>query len=565
MQTAVSSNDTVDVIPKKRVVNLPRTTNNTPKVTPHKPDSVASNKRHKAAGQTQGKAVAHAVTSAAPQFQHIQDHQVVVGDPGRRKNRTTPATDIAIEVKEEFLENYRGKKKASWIPLAIKETEKRIWKTFPQSKGKNLTVVKCNKNTTDRTVSTNTHGYSWDKKATYGIGKPKEALEFFFDSRDPPKQENAVAKYRAKLNSLDRSKFPRHELRNFEKTLRFFEKQQKAEETCAMAKNLLTSLPLIPAFEKQWATLMSLKIKDGAGNAATSLADCAAATSGLLQGSAVVPTPHAGYETGKRLPSQPAVAQLEKPKGRAETLFPLDYTEHTAISTAASATHESSSTGDLELFHQILVEEMGMHPSTAGAVNYSSLDDDTTEDDDHPLLEHDYFSFIDWNYLPGFCCGVPEDISQMSQGQSLSEPGSELGDATIPPHNNGIDPTVPYDEHQYAHQRLHLPPPSGHERSEDESTLMLTSIASIPESFDGSGTAEGSAVHAPALLTAQEQFGLPIPAALPTCPTALPPSSPAKSRPRRLRRVTRRQLRMWFWKKWLKRASSTRRAAPSQE
>ena len=218
---------------------------------------------------------------------------------------------------------------------------------------------------------------------------------------------------------------------------------------------------------------------------------------------------------------------------------------------------------DLELLHQIFVEEMARPPSTA-AVNYPNLDD-ATEDDDQPLLGHDFFSFIDWSYLPGFCCGVPEDISPTTQGQSLVDhQGSELGDATIPP-QNGIDPTVPYDEDQPAHQRLHLPPPLGHERSEDESTLMLTSIASIPESFDDSGTAEVSAVHAPALSTAQEEFRLPIPAALPTCPTAFLSARPAQSRPRRLRRVTRRQLRIWFWKKLLKRATSTRRAVPFQE
>ena len=127
----------------------------------------------------------------APKF-IIQDWHVVLGDTHARADRTTKATELLRSVKDKFKKEWKGEKKSTWIPLALKDFNKRLEnELFPASKYPQiskqelgLVLVRCTPKSMERVAEPYLYGYEGDTEALFGIAQAKQALEFFLISRD---------------------------------------------------------------------------------------------------------------------------------------------------------------------------------------------------------------------------------------------------------------------------------------------------------------------------------------------------------------------------------------------
>ena len=211
-----------------------------------------------------------ATLPSSPFQKVIQEWHVVLGDTqsGGRRGKTTRATDILRQVKQECKAAHAGKPKKTWIPAARRMFAHRVKQEFANqtaaadySDDIGLVLVKC----TDKALQSGrverafTHGYAGDVQATYGTAKLPAALDFFFYSRDAPSLKRDLQTHANNLAALcqqySHSAVP-PALQDFEDTLHFFQsKWTQAEQGNPMAKRLLEDLCPLTALKEQWNLL----------------------------------------------------------------------------------------------------------------------------------------------------------------------------------------------------------------------------------------------------------------------------------------------------------------------
>lgn len=197
-------------------------------------------------------------------FQKIQEWHVVLGDPQRRANRTTPATQLLVDVKAKWKEQNKGQKKDAWIPMAIQDFHQRLLELFSRRNYAEIVpdvdlgcvLIKCTKQARERIGMPSVYGYQGDTKAGFGTAKnDNEAIAFYFKSRDSPSLDKELERHCANLANLakqDRQP-PAELVQDFRQTLSFFQaKLEAADQGNKMAEKLLESLHPINALQGQW-------------------------------------------------------------------------------------------------------------------------------------------------------------------------------------------------------------------------------------------------------------------------------------------------------------------------
>lgn len=190
-------------------------------------------------------------------FHVIQDWHAVLGDRHCAvTGRTTTATKMLKEIKQEFREDYVGKHGKRWYEAAIRKYHERMAQAFPHisAQDRGRVLVQCTEQVlaSDRVMDTCTYGYQ-GKEALYGPAKVPEAIHFFFKSKDPPVLEKEMGKCRETLQSMRSNKVkrpPEEMLNEFEDFLCFIERKMDAPHENIMAKEILESVRWIPLLRR---------------------------------------------------------------------------------------------------------------------------------------------------------------------------------------------------------------------------------------------------------------------------------------------------------------------------
>lgn len=199
----------------------------------------------------------------------VQPWHVVVGDRHAREDKTTVATTLLRQVKATYKQKHRGKKRCSWIPLAIADFRRQLKSRFDDIDPADLgrVLIKCTSNATknnnDSILVPCLYGYPHDREPAYGIAKSDdESLTFFLNSNDAPSLKHELVRHKRNLTNLRQS----GTLRNaaaaqvFENTLDFFSKTlNTANGGEVMSKELFKLVKPINALKEQWKLLVSLE------------------------------------------------------------------------------------------------------------------------------------------------------------------------------------------------------------------------------------------------------------------------------------------------------------------
>lgn len=137
-------------------------------------------------------------------FHVIQDWHALLGDKhSSNQGRSTTATRILKQIKQEFKEDNVGKHGTKWYAAAHDEYNRRVATHFPNipASERGRILAQCTQQVLDsqRVEEPFTYGYA-GKEALYGPAKIPQALHFFFKSKDPPTLEKEVERYRAALS-----------------------------------------------------------------------------------------------------------------------------------------------------------------------------------------------------------------------------------------------------------------------------------------------------------------------------------------------------------------------------
>uniref|UniRef100_A0A7S3L978 Uncharacterized protein n=1 Tax=Amphora coffeiformis TaxID=265554 RepID=A0A7S3L978_9STRA len=195
----------------------------------------------------------------------IKPYCAVMGDKSTRGARLTMGTKVLREVKEWFRENRIVYQEAGRETALYEEAMQRYFTRmadsfadFPADRlGREQTLlVKCTKKSleSDRVEKPNCFRYASDKSCQYGTAKLPLSILFYFDSRDPPKLDAEVTKYRRKLGTRPDLQGKRREY--FERYLDFCAMTAgQAADGCPTAQLAVESTNFIPALKKIWEDL----------------------------------------------------------------------------------------------------------------------------------------------------------------------------------------------------------------------------------------------------------------------------------------------------------------------
>lgn len=191
---------------------------------------------------------------------------MVLGDTqsgGRRKKKTTRATQLLRQVKQEFKAAYAGQPKTKWIPLARRAFAERVKQAFAKQGATindvGLVLICC----TDKALQSGrvaqpfTHAYAGDTgQPRYGIAQCPTALDFFLASRDAPTLSHALQTHAKNIAALQRryaSAAPQLLMQDFVTTVQYFQsKQTQAAQGHVLAQQLLEDLCPLTALKEQW-------------------------------------------------------------------------------------------------------------------------------------------------------------------------------------------------------------------------------------------------------------------------------------------------------------------------
>lgn len=201
------------------------------------------------------KVSAEATATSASRHLVIEDWHAVLGDR-HCASRTTTATKILKEVKQEFRDQNVGRHLRKWYGKAMKAYHERLAQRFPHvvSQDRGRIFVRCTQQVLEsqRVVDPFTYGYSGEK-AIYGPAKLPEAIHFFFKNRDSPVLEKEVEKCRDEVRKYRKNTTERPPdvmLDEFEDLLNFIERKIQAPEENIMAKKILDSIKFIPVLSR---------------------------------------------------------------------------------------------------------------------------------------------------------------------------------------------------------------------------------------------------------------------------------------------------------------------------
>ena len=192
----------------------------------------------------------------------IRPFCAVMGDKSTRGARLTTGTKVLREIKEWYKESKTAYQESGRDSLLFEEALQRyftkmatLYRDFPTDRRarEQTLLVKCTKKSleSDRVEKANCFRYSGDKHCQYGTAKLPHAVLFFFDSRDPPKLDAEVVRYRRKLGARPDIQGKGRDY--FQNYLAFCaDTASRAADGCPTAQLALESTNFIPALKKLW-------------------------------------------------------------------------------------------------------------------------------------------------------------------------------------------------------------------------------------------------------------------------------------------------------------------------
>lgn len=206
-----------------------------------------------------------AMVSPALAPDEIRPYCAVMGDKSTRGARLTTGTKVLREIKEWFRENRIAYQESGREALLYQEAMQRyfarmaeLFADFPTDRAarEQTLLVKCTNKSleSNRVDKPNCFRYATDNVCQYGTAKLPQSILFYFDSRDPPKLDAEVTKYRRKLGTRPDLQGKRREY--FESYLGFCTMTaNQAADGCPTAQLAMESTNFIPALKKLWEDL----------------------------------------------------------------------------------------------------------------------------------------------------------------------------------------------------------------------------------------------------------------------------------------------------------------------
>jgi TPR repeat protein len=142
----------------------------------------------------------------------IKPYFAILADKSTRGSRLTQGTKVLREIKEWYKENRTDYVESDRESMLFEEAIERyfakmasLFDDFPtdrRAKEETL-LVKCTKKSleSNRVDRPNCFRYQGEKECQYGTAKLPNAVLFFFESRDPPKLDTEVTRYKRKLGA----------------------------------------------------------------------------------------------------------------------------------------------------------------------------------------------------------------------------------------------------------------------------------------------------------------------------------------------------------------------------
>lgn len=195
----------------------------------------------------------------------IKPYCAVLGDKSTRGARLTVGTKVLREMKEWFRENRISYQEAGRESQLFEEALSRyygkmseLFEDYPTEREtrEQTILVKCTKKSLEssRVAKPNCYRYSSETQCQYGTAMLPHAVLFYFDSRDPPKLDAEVTKYRRKLGA--RLDLQGKRRAYFETYLEFCAATaNQAADGCPSAQLAIESTNFIPALKKLWEDL----------------------------------------------------------------------------------------------------------------------------------------------------------------------------------------------------------------------------------------------------------------------------------------------------------------------
>lgn len=195
----------------------------------------------------------------------IKPYCAVLGDKSTRGARLTMGTKVLREIKEWFKENRISYQETGRESLLFEEAINRyfarmaeLFQDFPAERAarEQTILVKCTKKSLEsgRVGKANCYRYTSESQCQYGTAMLPHAVLFYFDSRDPPKLDAEVTKYRRKLGARPDIQGKRKAY--FESYLDFCAStSSQAADGCPAAQLAVESTNFIPALKKLWDDL----------------------------------------------------------------------------------------------------------------------------------------------------------------------------------------------------------------------------------------------------------------------------------------------------------------------
>lgn len=193
-------------------------------------------------------------------FWHSLTDAVLADKHSGNKNRTTVATKVLKDVKQEYKESHSGRARTLWYAAAYAEYKRRVEALFPDIPSKDCGLILVQRTAkvveSGRIIEGKRYGYP-GREAIYGPACNPKAVNFFFQSRDPPTLENEVRRLGTSFNDLRQSpeQPPLAMMGEFEDLLQFIDRKISAPPENLMARELLENIKFIPVLQKQWKLL----------------------------------------------------------------------------------------------------------------------------------------------------------------------------------------------------------------------------------------------------------------------------------------------------------------------
>ena len=195
----------------------------------------------------------------------IQPYHAVLADRSGRRARLTAGTKELRATKDWYRENKLAYQRRGCQAQLFKDAMALYYQKmsasfngFPTDTAarENSFLIHCSKPVlqSGRVQESNCFRHAQDKEYQYGTAKFPEAVLFYFNSKDPPKLEGVVTKYRGMLDNIACEKRPSFDY--FSSYLQFCEMTlQQASAGCPNAQLAIEKNNFIPTLKALWRDL----------------------------------------------------------------------------------------------------------------------------------------------------------------------------------------------------------------------------------------------------------------------------------------------------------------------